>query len=114
MANRVAPACRFYLDNSTLTQAIPIRYLFFYLLHIIVIPTIDTRQKFPNALKLQEIYARIRCRVERIHLVSRNGVPQTVKNPRGTSTRSDTPMRHVLWNVECSSESCRNRQTASA
>ncbi|MBR4131537.1 MAG: hypothetical protein IKT99_01045, partial [Oscillospiraceae bacterium] len=39
MANRVAPAFRFCLDNSTLTQATPIRYLFFLLSHIIVTPT---------------------------------------------------------------------------
>ena len=41
MANRVAPAFRFCLDNSTLTQAIPIRYPFFCLSHIIVTPTGD-------------------------------------------------------------------------
>ena len=36
---RVAPAFRFCLDNSTLAHAIPIRYSFFYLSHIIVTPT---------------------------------------------------------------------------
>ena len=35
----MAPAFRFCLSNSTLTQAIPIRYPFFCLSHIIVTPT---------------------------------------------------------------------------
>jgi len=38
--NRVTPAFRFCLDNSTLTQVGPIHYSFFYLSHIIVTPTI--------------------------------------------------------------------------
>ena len=41
MANRVAPAFRFCLVNSTLIQATPIRYLFYLLSHIIVTPTKD-------------------------------------------------------------------------
>lgn len=44
IADRVAPAFRFCLDNSTLAQAIPIRYSFFYLSHIIVTPTHSTLQ----------------------------------------------------------------------
>ena len=39
IADRVAPAFRFCLDNSTLAHACPIRYSFFYLSHIIVTPT---------------------------------------------------------------------------
>ena len=39
IANGVAPAFRFCLDNSTLTQFLPIRYSFFLLSHIIVSPT---------------------------------------------------------------------------
>lgn len=35
MANRVTPAFRFGLSNLTLTQVTPIRFLFFYLSHII-------------------------------------------------------------------------------
>ena len=38
IANRVAPAFQFCLDNSTVPQANPIRYSFFLLSHIIVTP----------------------------------------------------------------------------
>ena len=41
--DRVTPAFRFCLSNSTLTQAIPIRYPFFCLSHIIVTPTERSR-----------------------------------------------------------------------
>ena len=43
IADRVAPAFRFCLDNSTLAHACPIRYSFFYLSHIIVTPTLIAR-----------------------------------------------------------------------
>ena len=54
IADRVAPAFRFCLDNSTLAQAIPIRYsffLFFYLSHIIVTPTVFFREKVLSLTK---------------------------------------------------------------
>ena len=51
MANRVAPAFRFCLSNSTLTQAIPIRYSFFCLSHIIVAPTQSAAEFLLNPLQ---------------------------------------------------------------
>ncbi|MBS4881327.1 MAG: hypothetical protein KH138_13710, partial [Firmicutes bacterium] len=42
---------RFYLNNSTLSQAAPIRYPFFFLSHIIVTPALkyDMMDKTHNA-----------------------------------------------------------------